>query len=75
MAVFVSKPGNVTAGKLVLLFEEYGMMPRCSMCRKYLKPGDQLDHHWPYYDDYNLCQKCKIKKIKEDIKCQKSKTN
>ena len=45
--------------------KEYGEKLLCSKCGEHLEPGDQKDHYWPYFDDFNLCKAC-MKKNKED---------
>lgn len=45
------------------LYEEeisVGCPPTCKECGQQLDIGDQIDGHWPYFRDNNLCQKCKI---------------
>ena len=38
--------------------KETGMELRCAICGSRLQPGDQKDHFWPYFSDYNRCRKC-----------------
>ncbi len=65
--VFVSKPDTIpdqaflaqlrealTEGDDNVEYRE----PCCNSCKAELKPGDVLDHFWPFYSDKNLCATC-----------------
>lgn len=63
--IHISSPDTLTREQIDFWEKEYDMKLNCSKCGKHLEPGDQKDHFWPYFDDYNLCKNC-MKKNKED---------
>ena len=63
VVMHISSPDILTQESIDFWEKEYGMKMTCSKCGKRLEPGDQKDHYWPYFSDYNRCKKC-IKKEK-----------
>lgn len=63
--IHISSPDTLTREQIDFWEKEYDMQLTCSKCGKHLEPGDQKDHFWPYFSDYNLCKEC-MKKNKED---------
>ena len=58
VVMHISSPDILTQESIDFWEKECGTKLRCSKCGKRLQPGDQKDHHWPYFDDYNRCRKC-----------------
>ena len=60
----ISSPDRLTAKSIEFWEKETGMELRCAICGSRLQPGDQKDHLWPYFSEYNRCQKCLEKEKK-----------
>jgi|GEM_PF-2852258 len=60
----VTSPDRLTAESIEFWEKECGAELCCSKCGRRLQPGDQKDHHWPYFDDHNRCRKCLEKERK-----------
>lgn len=45
-------------------------VPKCRECGKQLAAGDQVDGHWPYFSQYNLCRKCMLEDARGKRKSQ-----
>jgi len=64
VVMHISSPDMLTQESIDFWEKEYGAKLYCSKCGKRLQPGDQKDHHWPYFGDYNRCKNCLEKESK-----------
>ena len=60
----INSPDRLTKDSIAFWEKECGEELRCSKCGRRLQPGDQKDHHWPYFDDDNRCKNCLEKERK-----------
>jgi len=58
VVMHISLPDILTQESIDFWEKEYGIELRCDICNARLQPGDQKDHFWPYFTDYNRCRKC-----------------
>jgi hypothetical protein len=60
----ISSPDRLTKESIEFWEKETGLELLCFECGERLKPGDQKDHYWPYFEDRNRCGKCLEKEKK-----------
>jgi hypothetical protein len=58
VVIHIPTPRKATSQELKYYRELMGKKARCKKCGAILKPGDFIDHYFPYEDLKNRCKRC-----------------